>query len=148
MNNSQIAKFVICSQDYICKTFRRERQGKASIMSEDGGPGRAVNRGESRSGSEQVPPELTKVSPALTTRSFPEATNDFLRCQIGRMVSKRHGPVFYQANDEHDPTERTIERGPGEATRRDIGNLASRLALCRVTSHRCKILATFPLQFP
>jgi hypothetical protein len=52
-------------------------------MSEDGGPGRAVNRGESRPGSEQVPPELTKVLPALTTRSFPEATNDVLRCQIG-----------------------------------------------------------------
>jgi hypothetical protein len=48
-------------------------------MSEDAGPRRAVNRGESRPGSEQVPPELTKVSPALTTRSFPEATNDFLR---------------------------------------------------------------------
>jgi len=61
-------------------------------MSEDAGPGRAVNRGESRPGSEQVLPELTKVSPALTTRSFPEATNEFLRCQ---MVSKRHGPVFY-----------------------------------------------------
>ncbi len=64
-------------------------------MSEDAGQGRAVNRGESRLGSEQVPPELTKVSPALTTRSFPEATNDFLRCQISRMVSKRYGPVFY-----------------------------------------------------
>ncbi len=63
-------------------------------MSEDGAPGRAINRGESRPGSEQVPPEVTKVSAALTTRSFPEATNDFLRCQIGRMVSKRHGPVF------------------------------------------------------
>ena len=101
-------------------------------MSEDGGPGRAVNRGESRPGSEQVPPELTKVSPTPTTRSLPEATNDVLRCQIGRMVSKRHVPVVYQANDEHDPTERTIERGLGEATRRDIGNLASRLALCRL----------------
>ena len=64
-------------------------------MSEDVGPGRVVNRGESRPGPEQVPPKLTKVSAALTTRSFPEATNDFLRCQIGRMVSKRHGPVFY-----------------------------------------------------
>jgi len=53
-------------------------------MSEDGGPGRAVSRGESRAGAEQVPPELTKVSPALTARSFPEATNDVLRCQIGR----------------------------------------------------------------
>jgi hypothetical protein len=56
----------------------------------------------------------------------------FCAARSGRIVSKRHGPVFYQANDEHDPTERTIERGPGEATRRDIGNLASRLALCRV----------------
>ena len=101
-------------------------------MSEDAGPRRAVNRGESRPGSEQVPPELTKVSPTPTTRSFPEATNDVLRCQIGRMVSKRHIPVVYQANDEHDPTERTIERGPGEATRRDIGNLVCRLALCRL----------------
>ena len=52
-------------------------------MSEDAGQGRAVNRGGSRPGSEQVPPELTKVSPALTTRSFPEATNDFLHFQIG-----------------------------------------------------------------
>jgi len=51
-------------------------------MSEDGGPGRAVSRAESRAGAEQVPPELTKVSPALTARSFLEATNDVLRCQI------------------------------------------------------------------
>jgi hypothetical protein len=57
----------------------------------------------------------------------------FCTFRSGQMVSKRHGPVFYQANDEHDPTERTIERGPGEATRRDIGNFASRLALFRVT---------------
>jgi hypothetical protein len=57
----------------------------------------------------------------------------FCTFRSGQMLSKRHGPVFYQANDEHDPTERTIERGPGEATRRDIGNFASRLALFLVT---------------
>jgi hypothetical protein len=63
----------------------------------------------------------------------------FCTFRSGQMVSKRHGRVFYQANDEHDPTERTIERGPGEATRRDIGNFASRLALFRVTLNGTKV---------
>jgi hypothetical protein len=117
-------------------------------MSEDAGPRRAVNRGESRPGPEQVPPELTKVLPAPTTRSFPEATNDVLRCQIGRMVSKRHVPVVYQANDEHDPTERTTERGRERQLAEILETSPVDWHFAGLFSHPCKILATFPLQFP
>jgi hypothetical protein len=117
-------------------------------MSEDGGPGRAVNRGESRPESEQLPPELTKVSPALTARSFPQATNDVLRCQFGPDGKQAPRPVFYQANDEHDPTERTTERGRERQLAEILETSPVDWHFAGLFSHPCKILATFPLQFP
>ena len=84
------------------------------------------------------------------TRSFPEATNEFLRCQ---MVSKRHGPVFYLILGTR-PMMSTILRKEllSAAGERQLAEILETSPLdwhfAGLLSHPCKILATFPLQFP
>jgi len=106
-------------ENVLCRRMRAHAERSIVVISRPGSRTSATRAHESL-----ADPERLAV--------FQRQLMTLLRCQIGRMVSKRHIQSFTRAMMSTILQKELLSADPGEATRRDIGKPRSRLALCRL----------------